>query len=77
MVIRVYTDGIIRALHDDRLNLADIGRFRVARASWVEPDPNGRWWVDLDNSRGPILGPYSTRAEALRAEVAWLERHRL
>lgn len=77
MVIRVYPDGIIRALHDDRLNLADIGRFRVARASWVEPDPNGKWWVDLDNSRGPILGPFSTRAEALRAEVAWLERHRL
>lgn len=77
MVLRVYPDGIIRALHDDRLNLADIGRFRVARASWVEPDPNGKWWVDLDNSRGPILGPYSTRAEALRAEVTWLERHRL
>ncbi len=77
MVIRVYPDGIIRALHDDRLNLADIGRFCVARASWVEPDPNGKWWVDLDNSRGPILGPYSIRAEALRAEVAWLERHRL
>ena len=77
MKIRVYPEGIIRALHDDRLNLADIGRFRLARASWVEPDSQGRWWVDLDNSRGPILGPFSTRAQALKAEVDWLERHRL
>jgi len=77
MKIRVYPEGIIRALHNDRLNLATIGKFWVARASWVEPDAQGRWWVDLENSRGPILGPFSTRAEALKAEVVWLERHRL
>ena len=45
MKIRVYPEGIIRALHDDRLNLADIGKFLLARASWVEPDSQGRWWV--------------------------------
>ena len=77
MMIRIYPDGYLRFLYEDRLNLSEIGRVRMSRASWVEPDSEGRWWVDLDHSRGPVLGPFTTRAEALKAEVDWLERNRL
>jgi len=39
----------------------------------VEPDQQGRWWADLSPIRGPSLGPFTQRSEALAAEHAWLE----
>lgn len=34
-----------------------------------------KWQVDLSLSGGPVLGPYRSRADALSAEVQWLEEH--
>ncbi len=48
---------------------------RIARASLVEPDGDGRWHADLRPCRGPVLGPFARRSEALAAEGAWLEAH--
>ncbi len=31
------------------------------------------WWADLLPVNGPVLGPFSTRSEALEAELRWLE----
>ena len=51
----------------------------VSRASHVEPCdlPDGRkaWTADLSPVRGPTLGPFSSRKEAVEAEQVWLTEH--
>jgi len=41
----------------------------------VDPDERGEWWADLSPIRGPKLGPFRKKSEALRAEVAWIEKN--
>jgi hypothetical protein len=41
----------------------------------VEPTLDGRWTADLAPVHGPVLGPFSSRSEALTAERHWLEAH--
>src|SRR5205814_4594772 len=67
--------GQVRCLYTECLDLAQLGRMRIRRASRVEPDILGRWWADLSPVRGPRLGPFRKRSEALTAEAAWLEAH--
>ncbi len=67
--------GAIRAIYDEGLELAALGPVTIRRASHVEPGDDGRWYADLGPVRGPVLGPFSLRSEALAAEVAWLGRH--
>jgi hypothetical protein len=51
------------------------GEARVRRASEVEPVPGGGWSPDMRRVGGPeSLGVFPRRAEALAAEVAWLDR---
>jgi hypothetical protein len=49
----------------------------IRRASHVEPDEHGEWWVDLSPVNGPILGPYppDQRHRALQDEVSWLNQN--
>jgi len=47
----------------------------IRRGSHVEPDDAGRWWADLAPVNGPKLGPFVRRANALAAELEWLEAH--
>jgi len=75
MDIIVSTDGHIRHIYDDKLDLTKVGQVRISRASHVEPDDTGAWLVDLSPVNGPTLGPFVKRAAALAAEVAWLEQH--
>jgi hypothetical protein len=75
MDLVVAPDGIIRALYSEEIPLEALGRPRIARASVVEPDEDGRWHADLRPLLGPVLGPFPRRSEALAAEVAWLERN--
>ena len=77
MTIIVQPDGGLRCLYAEDIDLAAIGHLAIQRASHVEPDANGRWIADLSPVSGPALGPYAARSEALAAEAAWLERHRL
>ena len=67
--------GQIRALYGESIDLATLGRASVFRASFVEPDRDGRWHADLRPLTGPVLGPFACRSQALEAEVAWLEMH--
>ena len=67
--------GLVRAIYDEALDLAALGRPVITRASHVEPDPSGRWLADLSPVGGPLLGPFDRRSEALAAEVAWLREH--
>ena len=75
MQLVVAPDGRVRAIYSEEIALDALGRTSIARASTVEPDGEGRWRADLGPVRGPVLGPFSGRGEALAAEVAWLERH--
>jgi hypothetical protein len=75
MTLHVRPDGSVDFIHNDALQtaFAGQGRTRIRRASNVEPDDEGRWWADLAPVGGPKLGPFSTRAAGLAAEVEWLE----
>jgi hypothetical protein len=65
--------GGVRAVYGELIDLRALGRPVIARASHVEPTPDGRWTADLRPVAGPVLGPFARRSEALEAETAWLE----
>ncbi len=67
--------GSLRAVYDELIDLHALGRPTIARASHVEPGPDGRWRADLSPVSGPVLGPFGLRSEALEAERLWLERN--
>jgi hypothetical protein len=69
--------GVGRCLYTEVIDLAALGRLSITRASTVEPDAGGSWLADLSPAGGPVFGPYPRRSEALAAERAWLEQHRL
>lgn len=74
MIVNIDADGRVRFIYADGLvGLLELGASTVYRASHVEPIPGGGWTADLGPSGGPVLGPYVLRADALAAEVAWLE----
>jgi hypothetical protein len=68
-------DGSCRFIHDDSLASIAPGSLRIRRASHVEPTDDGKWTADLSPVSGPVLGPFETRGEALKEEVAWLKTH--
>ena len=75
MKLLVTRDGTVRAIYDESVDLAALGRPTIARASHVEPTHDGRWTADLTPVGGPVLGPFDQRSEALEAEREWLGRH--
>jgi len=74
MELVVGCDGGVRCIYDEALDLREIGRLSITRASHVEPDAEGYWWADMGPVDGPVLGPYGSRSEALGAERVWLAR---
>ena len=77
MIISIDTQGHVRGIYTDDFPWRELGETLVQRASHVEPDDSGFWYADLSLSNGPVLGPFARRADAIAAEVAWLEKHRL
>ena len=75
MQIVVQTDGAVRCLYGEELELTRLGKLSIARGSHVEPTVDGQWTADMSPVSGPVLGPFSNRSEALSAERQWLERH--
>ena len=75
MQLLVQTDGAVRCLYDERIALKTLGALSISRGSYVEPDHEGRWLIDLAPVSGPNLGPFDQRSEALQAERQWLETH--
>lgn len=65
--------GAISCIYCELIDLTALGSPTISRASHVEPDQQGRWLADLSPVKGPILGPFAVRSEALAAEHAWLE----
>ena len=74
-VLVVGPQGDVRCVYAEVLDLAAIGCIRVTRASHVEPDGTGHWWADITPARGPVLGPFDRRSDALAAECRWLEEN--
>lgn len=69
--------GRLSFVWDDELaSLLELGRATVKRASHVEPDRHGLWWVDLEPVQGPKIGPFRLRGDAITCERRWLEKHR-
>jgi hypothetical protein len=75
MQLVIRPDGQIRGIYAEEILLNTLGLPSISRASHVEPDRDGHWHADLSPLQGPILGPFTSRSEALTAEVAWLEVH--
>lgn len=76
MILHIKDDQITY-IYDERLDLSALGRAYIHRVSEVEPDQWGQWWADMEKSRGPLLGPFDKRSEALAAERCWLEENLL
>ena len=74
MKLLIRPDGTVRAIYQEEIDLAALGRPTITRASHVEPTSEGRWLADLAPVGGPVLGPFDRRSEALQAEHDWLER---
>jgi len=75
MKVTIAPDGTLRFIYSDALRpLLDTGAARINRASHVEPQGT-TWTADLAPAGGPVLGPFTTRQEALAAEVEWLDAH--
>ena len=76
MELVVGVDGMARCIYDEAVELREIGKLQITRASHVEPDAEGFWWADMGPVDGPVLGPYGSRTEALGAERGWLLTNR-
>jgi hypothetical protein len=72
MELVVDAGGDVRCIYGEELDLREIGKLQITRASHVEPDAEGFWWADMGPVDGPVLGPYGSRSEALGAEREWL-----
>ena len=72
MELVVGVDGVARCIYDEALDLRELGKLQITRASHVEPDAAGYWWADMGPVDGPVLGPFRSRTEALGAEMGLL-----
>ena len=73
MELLINPSGVVRCVYDESIDLSQIGKVDIRRASHVEPTIDGRWIADLSPTDGPKLGPFQNRSEAIRAELHWLQ----
>ena len=83
MQVFVIQDGTVATTFgDDQLFPEGLGPARFNRASRIEPDANGKWFVQLSDDvlngafAGRVIGiNFDTKAEAVRFEVDWINRY--
>jgi hypothetical protein len=75
MDLIISANGSVRCIYAEAIDLAQLGRITIRRASFVEPTSGGQWIASLQPSGGPDLGPFTARSAALAAEQAWLLAH--
>jgi len=80
MITITIQGGRMEFIYTDNLApLLDEGDATVQRVSHVEPscvDGRHGWTADMTPVNGPVLGPFTTRADALDAEHVWLQSER-
>jgi hypothetical protein len=74
MELVVDAGGDVRCVYGEELDLRELGKLQITRASNVEPDAEGYWLADMGPVDGPVLGPFRSRTEALRAEREWINQ---
>ena len=52
MELVVGIEGSVRCIYDEALDLRELGKLQITRASHDEPDAEGYWWADM----GPVDG---------------------
>ena len=75
MELLIERDGGVRCVYAEDIDLSQLGRLSIQRGSHVEPTADGQWTADLSPVDGPRLGPFSSRTDALAAEVSWLQEN--
>lgn len=75
MQLVIEPGGVIRCVYDETIDLNALGNPVISRASYVEPDEQGRWWADMGPVGGGSLGPFPSRTEALASEQRWLAQN--
>lgn len=72
--VKIGLDGTLTFIHDDDLAqmMSKFGKLTITRASDVEPDELGRWFANMRD--GTVLGPFNRRDDALKEEVAYLNK---
>ena len=75
MQLLIEPTGVARCVYAEAIDLSQLGSVDIRRGSFVEPNEDGQWMADLSPVNGPMVGPFNSRSEALRAEVAWLHKH--
>ena len=68
MTLEVTPDGNIRCLYTDEIDLPQLGRLQVSRASHVEFDNHLRKWTVTSAKTGRRLHSSMTREQALEWE---------
>jgi hypothetical protein len=74
-----FDGGVARFIYDEEIAdmLDDLGPSVTRRASNVEPLDHGKGWTaDMSLVGGALFGPFATRSDALKFEVAWLKENR-
>lgn len=72
MCFLIKDDGDVDCLYTDKINLKEIGKLDVSRASTVEWDNDIQGWVVDILIDGHKIGPFDSREDALCAEVEYL-----
>ena len=75
MEIVIESNGDVRCVYAEAIDLNSLGPVSITRGAHVEPDDHGRWLADLAPVNGPRLGPFPQRSDALKAEADWLTRY--
>lgn len=75
MDLIISTQGLLRLIYGEAIDLAAMGQVNIQRASFVEPAPHGGWQVDLTPVGGPVVAGFPTRSRALAYELDWLQQH--
>ena len=68
ITLELTAEGGIAMLHADEVDLRDFGAVAITRASHVEADSNGDWYVQSAKTGAMIAVGFKTRAEALAFE---------
>jgi hypothetical protein len=74
-IVMTFDSGVATTIYNEHIELENLGKMNITRASHVEPTGDGKWTADMTPVGGPILGPFEKRSIALDEEVKWLKEN--